>query len=76
LNLKKCDKIETKEFKFPKNITQTHPYPKNLHINVKLSKFDQRFSQKGRTAPHTGLNIHLIILPLFKTSAAFVKLPT
>jgi hypothetical protein len=63
--VKKCDKIEIRGFKFLKNITQTH-IPENLHINVKMLKFDQRFSQKGRTGPHTGPNIHLIVLPLFR----------
>jgi hypothetical protein len=61
---KKCHKIETKGFKFWKNVSNL--YPENLHVNVKMSKFDKRFSQKGRTAPHTGPNIHLIILPLFR----------
>jgi hypothetical protein len=30
----------------------SNPNLKNLHINFKMSKPDQRFSQKGRTAQH------------------------
>jgi hypothetical protein len=30
----------------------SNPYLKNLHINFKMSKQDQRFSQTGRTAQH------------------------
>ncbi len=48
---KNCDRTGTKEFKIWKK-PDSNPYLENRHINFKLSKLDQRLSQKGRAGQH------------------------
>jgi hypothetical protein len=49
LNLKKCDRIEIKGFKFRENLAQTHTWRRIVTSIFKCQNRDQRFCLKRRT---------------------------